>query len=108
MSLRNSFFSSEGSGVILKPLIKHCTDSASASTKVLHLQNILRGYLVCFLRGEELRSLNCAFSSETSLRIAAISFCNPVAVVVAPLPVFSDFQGGCFPKNEPPSMLWNC
>ena len=35
------------------------------------------GYLVCFLRGEELRGLNCAFSLETSLRSAAISFCNP-------------------------------
>ena len=35
------------------------------------------GYLVCFLRGEELRSLNCAFSLETSLRSAAISLCNP-------------------------------
>ena len=35
------------------------------------------GYLVCFVRGEELRSLNSAFSLETSLRSAAISFCNP-------------------------------
>src|SRR5271165_1314907 len=35
------------------------------------------GYLFCFLRGEELRSLNCAFSFETSSRSAAISFCTP-------------------------------
>ena len=35
------------------------------------------GYLFCFLRGEELRNLNCAFSFETSSRSAAISFCTP-------------------------------
>jgi len=35
------------------------------------------GYLFCFLRGEELRSLNCAFSFETSSRSAATSFCTP-------------------------------
>ena len=35
------------------------------------------GYLFCFLRGEELRSLNCAFSFETSSRSAASSFCTP-------------------------------
>src|SRR5271165_3457023 len=34
------------------------------------------GYLFCFLRGEELRSLNWAFSFETSSRSAAISFCT--------------------------------
>ena len=32
------------------------------------------GYLFCFLRGEELRGLNSAFSFETSSRSAAISF----------------------------------
>src|SRR5271166_541274 len=32
------------------------------------------GYLFCLLRGEELRSLNSAFSFETSSRSAAISF----------------------------------
>ena len=35
------------------------------------------GYLFCFLRAEELRSLNCAFNFETSSRSAAISFCTP-------------------------------
>ena len=34
-------------------------------------------YLFCFLRDEELRSLNCAFSFETSSRSAANSFCTP-------------------------------
>ena len=33
--------------------------------------------LFCFLRGGELRSLNCAFSFETSSRSAASSFCTP-------------------------------
>jgi hypothetical protein len=36
------------------------------------------GYHFCFLRGEELRSLNCAFSFETSSRSVANSFCTPV------------------------------
>src|SRR3974390_1172704 len=35
------------------------------------------GYLFGFLRGEELRSLNWAFSFETSSRSTAISFCTP-------------------------------
>src|SRR5215469_16794831 len=35
------------------------------------------GYLFCFLRGEELRSLNCTFSFETSARSAANSSCTP-------------------------------
>ena len=35
------------------------------------------GYLFCFLCGEEVRNLNCAFSFETSSRSAANSFCAP-------------------------------
>ena len=36
-----------------------------------------RAYLFCFSRGEELRSLACAFSFATSSRSATISFCSP-------------------------------
>ena len=35
------------------------------------------GLPLLLLRGEELRSLDCAFSFETSSRSAAISFCTP-------------------------------
>ena len=35
------------------------------------------GYVFCFLRGEELRGLDCAFSFEISSRSAAISLCSP-------------------------------
>jgi hypothetical protein len=44
----------------------------------------------CFLRGEEPRSLNCAFSLETSSRSAASSFCTPLD----PGSTFDSLAGG--------------